>query len=104
MRACEDVVACIRDTLTDLQRLAFLGHEGIVEGTRERSLHGYPYVVVYRVDIDMKRGDSRCLSGIETEHKCPTGIDRSYNTLILLMEFTKWRPVGECGIAVRPTT
>lgn len=56
-RACEHVLASVRDTLTDLQRFVFLGHEGIVEGTRERSLTGYPYVVVYRVDIDMKRGD-----------------------------------------------
>ena len=56
-RACEHILVSVHDTLTDLQRFAFLGHEGIVEGTRERSLPGYPYVVVYRVDIDMKRGD-----------------------------------------------
>src|ERR1700680_4106089 len=47
----ERVVDQIRATIRVLGELPHLGHDGIVEGTYERTVSRTPYVIVYRIDL-----------------------------------------------------
>jgi succinate dehydrogenase / fumarate reductase flavoprotein subunit len=49
--AAERVVEQIRATIRVLADLPHLGHDGIVEGTYERTVSRTPYVIVYRVEV-----------------------------------------------------
>lgn len=41
----------IRSTMRVLGELPHLEHDGIVEGTYERTVSRTPYVIVYRIDL-----------------------------------------------------
>jgi toxin ParE1/3/4 len=49
--AAERVVEQIRATIRVLAELPHLGHDGIVEGTYERTVSRTPFVIVYRIDL-----------------------------------------------------
>src|SRR5438094_24800 len=49
--AAERVVEQIRATIGMLAELPHLGHDGIVEGTYERTVSRTPFVIVYRTDL-----------------------------------------------------
>ena len=49
--AAERVVEQIRATIRVLGELPHLGHDGIVDGTYERTVSRTPYVIVYRIDL-----------------------------------------------------
>lgn len=56
-RAAERVISRIRQTVMMFGQFPLLGRRGRVEGTREFSVVGLPYVIVYRIasetDIDI---------------------------------------------------
>lgn len=52
--AAERFVEQIRATIRMLGERPRLGHEGIVEGTYERTVPRTPYVIVYRIDLGTK--------------------------------------------------
>jgi toxin ParE1/3/4 len=56
-RAAERVISRIRQTVMMFGQFPLLGRQGRVEGTREFSVVGLPYVIVYRIasetDIDI---------------------------------------------------
>jgi toxin ParE1/3/4 len=52
--AADRVVEQIGATIRMLAELPHLGHDGIVEGTSERTVSRTPYVIVYRVDLGSK--------------------------------------------------
>jgi toxin ParE1/3/4 len=52
--AAERIVEQIRATIRVLGELPRLGHDGIVEGTYERTVSRTPYVIVYRIDLGSK--------------------------------------------------
>ena len=49
--AAERIIEQIRATIRVLGELPHLGHDGIVEGTYERTVPRAPYVIVYRIDL-----------------------------------------------------
>jgi toxin ParE1/3/4 len=52
--AAERIVEQIRATIRILGQLPHLGHDGIVEGTYERTVSRTPFVIVYRIDLGSK--------------------------------------------------
>lgn len=48
-RAAERVISRIRQTAIMFGQFPLLGRKGQVEGTREFSITGLPYVIVYRI-------------------------------------------------------
>jgi toxin ParE1/3/4 len=52
--AAERIVEQIRATIRMLGELPRLGHDGIVEGTYERTVSRAPFVIVYRIDLGSK--------------------------------------------------
>jgi toxin ParE1/3/4 len=52
--AAERVIEQIRSTIRVLGELPHLGHDGIVDGTYERTVSRTPYVIVYRIDLRSK--------------------------------------------------
>jgi toxin ParE1/3/4 len=52
--AAERIVEQIRATMTMLGDLPHLGHDGIVDGTHERTVSRTPFVIVYRIDLGSK--------------------------------------------------
>lgn len=49
--AAERVIDQIRNVMGLLAEWPHLGHDGIVEGTYERTVPRTPYVIVYRIDL-----------------------------------------------------
>ena len=54
-RAAEQVITRILQSIRYLAQLPNLGRPGLVEGTRELSIAGLPYVAVYRIEQDSIR-------------------------------------------------
>lgn len=54
-RAAERVITRILQSIRYLAQLPNLGRPGLVEGTRELSIAGLPYVAVYRIEQDSIR-------------------------------------------------
>jgi addiction module RelE/StbE family toxin len=56
-RAADNVIARIAQTAMMFGQFPLLGREGLVAGTREFSVVGLPYVIVYRIasetDVDV---------------------------------------------------
>ena len=52
--AAERVIEQIRSTIRVLGELPHLGHDGIVDGTYERTVSRTPYVIVYRIDLGLR--------------------------------------------------
>ena len=49
--AAERVLEQIHATIRVLCKLPQLGHDGVVDGTYERTVSRPPYVIVYRIDL-----------------------------------------------------
>lgn len=67
-RAAETVVARIVQTAMMFGQFPLLGREGLVEGTREFSVVGLPYVIVYRLASET---DVDVLTVVHTRRKYP---------------------------------
>ena len=52
--AAERVIEQIQGTIRVLGERPHLGHDGIVDGTYERTVSRTPYVIVYRIDLGSK--------------------------------------------------
>ena len=52
--AAERIVEQIRTTIRVLGEQPHLGHDGIVDGTYERTVSRTPYVIIYRIDLGSK--------------------------------------------------
>jgi len=52
--AAERVIEQIKSTIRVLGELPHLGHDGIVDGTHERTVSRTPYVIVYRIDLGLR--------------------------------------------------
>ncbi|EPR18064.1 hypothetical protein M527_13940 [Sphingobium indicum IP26] len=53
-RAAEKVVARVVQTAMMFGQFPLLGRAGVVEGTREFSVVGLPYLIVYRIESDIE--------------------------------------------------
>lgn len=67
-RAADRVVARIAQTAMMFGQFPFLGRTGLVDGTREFSVVGLPYLIVYRIASDT---DVDVLTIIHTRRKYP---------------------------------
>ncbi len=56
-RSASNVISRIRQTILMFSQFPLLGRKGLIEGTREFSVVGLPYVIIYNVrsetDIDI---------------------------------------------------
>ena len=69
-RAADNVIARIVQTAMMFGQFPLLGHAGQVEGTREFSVVGLPYLIVYQV---AEGGDVDVLTGVHSRRRNPPG-------------------------------
>lgn len=69
-RAADRVLSRIRQTAMMLGQFPMMGRAGLVHGTREFSVTGLPYVIVYQI---MTATDMDVLSILHTRRQYPTG-------------------------------
>ncbi len=55
--AATTVIERIGRSAQMLETFPYMGHEGVVAGTLEHTVSGFPYVIVYRVEIGDGDGD-----------------------------------------------